>query len=235
VQGDDFAAALHSWGVTINTSAMVFHKTIETETESDDEIERAKKMPHIFVLNKYGQHVMVKTLNSLDGVLVPVLPVTVEKKADVKAVSIIPIPQDIEIWGETNFSSDKMPERDDKDLSPPFYGGAVAEKGKSRLVVLGSYRFASDGIIDTVDPVIRDKYRYEVNRFPANGELFMNSVYWLTGQEDWIALGSGDSTVNRIKPMSSGLLAFWHFGVLIIGLPALVIVAGIIMFIKRRD
>ena len=93
--------------------------------------------------------------------------VSTEKKPDVKATSIIPIPETTEVWGETDVeSTDRSPTRDDADIKGPFFGGAAAERGKSRLVVIGSYRFAADSIIDIPDPVIWEQYHYEVNRFP---------------------------------------------------------------------
>jgi hypothetical protein len=41
--------------------------------------------------------------------------------------------------------------------------------------------------------------------------------------------------VSRIEPMSAGVLTAWRVGVLTVGLPGLVIIAGILMYLKRRD
>ena len=57
----------------------------------------------------------------------------------------------------------------------------------------------------------------------------------MTGQEMWITLSADAMQINRIGPISPGMLGFWQYGVLLIGLPALVIAAGVLIFLKRRD
>jgi hypothetical protein len=121
------------------------------------------------------------------------------------------------------------------DMSPPLYGGAVVEKeGGGRLIVFGCIQFALNQIIGIPDPNLA-RQGILVARFPGNSELFLNSVFWLARQEPMISISPTAMEVSRIKEMSNGVLGFWRVGVLLILLPALVIVAGIMMFVKRRD
>jgi hypothetical protein len=121
------------------------------------------------------------------------------------------------------------------DMSPPLYGGAVVEKdGGGRLVVVGCIQFALNQIIGIPDPKLAQQ-GILVARFPGNSELLLNSVFWLARQEPMISISPTAMEVSRIKEISYGALAVWRVGVLLILLPCLVIVAGIVMFVKRRD
>ena len=89
----------------------------------------------------------------------------------------------------------------------------------------------TSGVIGFQDPDGRTRAR----RFPGNSELFMNSIYWLSRQETMIAISPAAMDVSRIGDMSRGAQSFWRVGVLLIGLPGLVIVAGAMVWFARRD
>ena len=50
-----------------------------------------------------------------------------------------------------------------------------------------------------------------------------------------IAISPAAMSVSRIGPMSRPAAGFWHVGVLLIGLPALVLAAGAAAYVSRRD
>ena len=79
------------------------------------------------------------------------------------------------------------------------------------------------------------RQKVEVARFPGNGELFTNSIFWLANQEKMIALSPSALDTPRIRPMAPEMLAFWRVGVLLIGLPALALAAGFIVWRSRQD
>jgi hypothetical protein len=74
-----------------------------------------------------------------------------------------------------------------------------------------------------------------VARYPANAELFANSVFWLSKMEPMIAISPSAMEVSRIASMSNTSLNIWRIGVLLIGLPGLVILAGALVYIARQD
>ena len=106
--------------------------------------------------------------------------------------------------------------------------------GGGRLIVFGCIQFALNQIIGIPDPNLA-RQGILVARFPGNSELFLNSVFWLAHQEPMISISPTAMEVSRIKEMNNGVLGFWRVGVLLILLPCLVIVAGIAMFVRRRD
>jgi hypothetical protein len=72
-------------------------------------------------------------------------------------------------------------------------------------------------------------------RFPGNVELFTNSIYWIAKMDTMIAISPTALEVPRVAPLSDGLLGFLRLGVLIIGMPLLVLIAGTFVYLKRRD
>ena len=126
---------------------------------------------------------LTKPLRSHKGLLAPLEVVRVTETKDVKMTAILPIPPATKAWGESNLSdleNDKAVFEPEKgDVAGPLYGGAAAEKANgARLVVIASPTFAFDDLVKRLDPA--DLRRgISAARFPANGELFRNSIFWL--------------------------------------------------------
>ena len=108
-------------------------------------------------------------------------------------------------------------------------------KDKGRLVVIGCARFPYNFLITLPDQKVFDRTGREVARFPGNGELFTNSIFWLAKMDKMIALSPSALDTPRIRPMSTGMLAFWRIGVLLIGLPLVAVVSGLLVWQARRD
>ena len=53
--------------------------------------------------------------------------------------------------------------------------------------------------------------------------------------EPMIAISPAAMEVSRIEPIKPGALKLWRDGLLMVGLPALVIVAGGLVWFARRD
>jgi len=244
-QGDALADALNDWGVTIHSDLVAVHEVVKTPSRASDPIEDALRVPMFFVIREYGDHMLTQPLRSLDSLFFPITPIETTPKAGYKTARILPVPQTLKIWGESNveaaMNSDDVKYDPPKgaakggDMSPPLFGGAVVEKeGGGRLVVVGCINFIANQILGFRDPGLAQQGIY-VYRFPGNSELFMNSVFWLARQETMISISPTAMEVSRIKEMNNGMLGFWRVGVLLVLLPALVIAAGIVVFVKRRD
>jgi hypothetical protein len=243
--GDAVPDALGEWGVTVHTDTVAVHEQVKSTGRSSDPIDEALRVQMIFVIHDYGDHMLTRPLKSLDSLMFPILPIETQARAGYKTTRILPVPQTLKIWGETNvegamngeeakYDAPKGAARGG-DMSPPLYGGAVVEKdGGGRLIVLGCIQFALNQIIGIPDPKLAQQ-GILVARFPGNSELFLNSVFWLARQEPMISISPTAMEVSRIKEMNSGVLGVWRVGVLLILLPCLVIAAGIVMFVKRRD
>jgi len=243
--GDALADALGDWGVSVHTDLVAVHEAIKSSAQATDMIEDAVRRQTFFVLREYGDHMLTQPLRSLDSLLFPITPIETTPRAGYKTTRILPVPQTLKIWGESNIDAaengDEVKYDPPKgaarggDMSGPIYGGAVVEKeGGGRLVVVGCINFIANQLIGFPDPNMARQGIF-VSRFPGNSELMMNSIFWLAHMEPMISISPTAMEVSRIKEINKGALEFWRVGVLLVLLPALVIVAGVVMFVKRRD
>src|SRR5439155_11581981 len=221
-QVDSMSDVLKDWGIEVHPEAIAVHQLIKTtEGRQVDIIEDALKYPFVFDIRNYGDHLITRPLQSLASMFLPLSPVKVAKQAPagVKLTPIIPLPEPGS-WGETDIDAlqnlTDVKFDDGKDVAGPLYGGAVAEKDKAgRLVVIASPMFAFDRWINEPDPNLIRRGLI-VSRFPANSELFNNSVFWLAKMEPMIAISPAAMEVARIEPMSDGALKFWRVGGLLV-------------------
>ena len=241
LRADNLTDVLKPWGIELHNDAVDVHEPIKAPEGSrkGDMVDEASKLPFIFDLRDYGDHPIVRPLRSLRSMLLPLLALKVNKVAGVTTTPIIPLPSNMKTWGETNLESfqDMSTLKYDQgtDIAPPLYGGAVAEKDKGgRLVVIASLQFAVDQYLNEPDPQLLAQ-RIFAARFPANGELFQNSIFWLAKMEPMIAISPAAMEVARIEPMSEGAKNFWKTGMLLIILPGLVVVAGAMVYFMRQD
>ncbi|HEX8522803.1 MAG TPA: hypothetical protein VF669_11140 [Tepidisphaeraceae bacterium] len=239
-QTDNFKDTLANWGIEVNTNAVAAHEPINVSggRENSDVLSQAAQYPFIFNIENYGDHMLTKPLRSMPGFFVPFELVKTTAAKDVTVTPIIPIPNQPTSWGETDLAAlneGKAVFDKDKDVEGPLFGGAVAErKDGGRVVVIACPTFAFDDWVTRPDPTLYRQGIY-ASRYPANAELFANSVFWLSKMEPMIAISPAAMEVSRISSMSDGALKAWRIGGLLVGLPALVIVAGGFVYFARRD
>ena len=248
-QVDNMAETLKEWGIEVNTNAVAVHQQIQaSEGRQGDAVEEAQRYPFVFDIRDYGDHMITRPLDSLSSFLVPMLavktvapatqPATTQPAATLKTTPIIPIPTNPPSWGETDLeslqSSDEIKFDEGTDIAQPIYGGAAAEKGNARLVVIASPMFAFDRYLQEPD-INMLRRGIVVSRFPGNAELFNNAVFWLSKMETMIAISPAAMEVSRIEPIKPAALRIWRDGVLMIGLPVAVILAGALVWFARRD
>jgi hypothetical protein len=238
---DNLADALKDWGVTVRTDLLIVHDPIATSAASSDFVDEARKNPIVFVLNHYGDNLITKPLVSLDSALVPLVPVVTAETPGYQSSAIVPIPNTPKSWGEHNvdaaLNNDPISFKPEEgDMAPPLYAGAVvqSDKGGGRLVALGSLQFIMNQLLNIRDPDLAAR-GIPAARFPANGDLFCNSVFWLAHMEPLIAISPEAMDVSRIGDMSDGVLRAWRVGLLIMGLPGAVILCGLLVYFARRD
>jgi hypothetical protein len=242
-QGDNFADATKEWGIEAHTDIFAAHEPAATGGgQSLDPVENAKRYPFIFVTNTYADHFLTRPLQSLDLFLPQVMPLTITHPAGYKTSPLVTLPEGS--WGERNVDAMMKgsvkfePGKDGApgDMPGPIHVAAASEneKGGNRLVVIGGLQMAVDDLLMLEDPVLAQR-DIRVLRFPGNGELVTNSVFWLAKQDPLIAISPAAMEVSRIAPMSNGTLQAWRIGALLIGLPGLVIAAGAFVYFARRD
>ena len=98
----------------------------------------------------------------------------------------------------------------------PLSVAAVATKDKSRIVVLGTSNIASNQFLN----------------LQGNRDFFLNTVSWLAEEEDQIAIRPRDAKQTPVFLSAQQWQAV--FLVPVVVLPALMLVAGIVVVVRRR-
>lgn len=244
----DLAGALGKWGITINPSAIAVHEAVRPaggQGAGTDVVEEIQRAPYIFVLNEYGNHLITRPMRSLDTILVENIALTTTSAPGASVAPLLTTPAGMKAWGETDI--EKLREDTSAEFNAAPAGGGTGDvagpvtlaaaserQGAGRLVVFGGLTWATNQALFFPDPELARK-GYMVTRFPGNAELFTNSVFWLAKMDTMIAISPSAMEVNRIDDMGKGALGFWRVGVLLIGLPLLVVAAGTMMYFRRRD
>jgi hypothetical protein len=104
-----------------------------------------------------------------------------------------------------------------------------------RLVVIGGYPFATSQLVTMPDSDMLQSNGMQIARLPGNAELFTDSIFWLGHMDSMLAISPQALQVARIGEMSPAKLAFWRIGFLTAGLPVMVMFAGLLVYIRRRD
>jgi ABC-type uncharacterized transport system involved in gliding motility auxiliary subunit len=173
---------------------------------------------------EYGQHIITSKLENISSQYPTVRSVTVNS-SDVPASRVDLVKTGGQSWAETDLEGiAENPEgasfEEDKDLAGPVSLAVAAEdfETQSRLVAFGDSDFANDS----------NYFAY------ANGDLLINSVDWLTGQEDIINLTPKNSTLRNIIPLQPMALNIILL-VTVILIPGLALLAGIYTWFNRRQ
>jgi hypothetical protein len=256
---DPTYAALHSMGLNCNTDDIIVHEVLPTTgRHTNDMVDAALQNSQLFfLLNYYGDHPIAKPLEGLDFVNAASCPMAVLPfvPPGVTATGLLPISQTPRSWAASGAAAILQstgqhitynPNPDpangrvagDVDNIPehPLFGAAASENTKgARLVAVGSYWFATSEPVDLPDIDMLEKHGVTVARLPGNSEFFVDSVFWLSHLDDMLAISPHALEVARIGHMSAGELRFWRLGVLTAGLPFAVIVAGLMVYVRRRD
>lgn len=196
--------------------------------------------PETIFTDSYGAHPIVEPLAGR-SVLMP-LARSVTRAATVPdGVEVDELVRtSAEAWGETDLSDLETIGAGDEDLSGPLAlgvaaswpvsspdeaepspeGDDVAEEAEpekeARLVVFGDFDFASD------DMVING----------ANAALLLNALNWLTEREQLLAIEPRSPEQTKLL-LSAGELSSIYWLILVL-MPGAAIVAGIVVYLKRR-
>jgi len=122
----------------------------------------------------------------------------------------------------SNLSTSEVNPADPNNKKGPFVLGAAGtyntgnSKSPGRFVVIGSSGFLTNGMIG----------------FQSNRDLALNSVNWLSSDEDLISIRPKEAEDRRLNVTQRQMNGFFYTD--IISIPILLIVGGIVIFAKRR-
>lgn len=143
-----------------------------------------------------------------------------EKRAE--GINIQPIAKTTaESWIESDLNSKKVKFNEGSDRKGPInimcaVTKKIDEKNEARMVVIGDSDFAGNNSIQSY----------------GNMDLLLNTINWLAGKEELIGIRSKPIERREIQ-LSATKLKFVLYSCVII-LPALSIIAGVIVWLRRR-
>jgi len=198
---------LQSWGVTLD-------KDLVLENTALVAIYGPQNPP----VNRYEDHPIV---NDLKGsyTIMPIVRSLEVKNAGKSTVSKLFSTSDGAV-ATSDLKSGSVSIDDPKNKKGPFVLGAAGnyDTGKpnegGRFVVIGTSGFVANDTISTA----------------LNRDLALNTINWLSSDEDLISIRPKEPEDRRLDPRGTNLILYSDF----FGIPLLIIVAGIAVFLKRR-
>jgi len=192
------------WGIQLNNDIVV-----DTNSPSS---------PFFAVAAEYSAHPITEKMQGIAAIFPYSRSLTISEGSAITPL-VYTIPNS---WGETNFNgieNQDLTYDEGADQPGPMLLGAAAENGTtgSRLVLFGSSSFAQDSNFD----------------FSGNGDMLVNSIDWLAGQDSIIGITENESTMRTFDPPGSTqvILLVLTTSCLI---PLAVIIGGVYTWVMRR-
>jgi ABC-type uncharacterized transport system len=218
---------LATWGLTPQTDRIIL-KQVQLANRQTDNV-------GFFLIDTWPKSLPITTaLSGMQGVIELASPILVGKDDKTTHYPLIELTEK-RMWTHSDLSSQQAI-RDAKfseaDSAESFTVGVASEQDGQRLVTVATPAWASDSIagLGLLGPGTAEMFGA---RFPANSELFVNSVFWLAGLEDLIAASPRSQDVPRINDMTAQTL-WWHQTALLAGMPATALLLGLGVWWTRR-
>lgn len=207
----DLVNLLESWGVTPDKDLVL---------EENPMAQLFGFGPEIPLVNNYGSQPIVSDLkNTFTGF--PVVR-SLQVKSTGKTTVDTLFSTTSHAIATTHLDTNEVNPADPSNKKGPFVLGAAGtyDTGKpsdpGRFVVIGSSGFLDNSMIG----------------FQANRDLAMNTVNWLSSDEDLISIRPKQPEDRRLTVNQSQMNEFFYLD--IIAIPVLIIFGGIAIFLKRR-
>ncbi|MCA9244596.1 MAG: hypothetical protein KDA32_11605 [Phycisphaerales bacterium] len=190
----------------------------------------------------YEPHPIVNPLTSMATGMINAAPLELTEKAPegVKTRTVmLEVPATDDVWAidlreplDAQAESGLAPR--DGDLRPPFPLGVAIETDHSKVVIYANDQFVADGLAFASRPVQVGGLVFQAAAFPANKEILINTLHWLTGNADRIAVGPRGLDAPRLDRLKPGAtLDFLRLFIVAIW-PALALVVGAGVWMSRR-
>jgi ABC-type uncharacterized transport system involved in gliding motility auxiliary subunit len=169
----------------------------------------------------YGSSEITKPLNNVVTVFPTARSVTM-KAGSTSSTGVTLVSTSTQSWAETDFAAlaeNKVAFDAAKDTPGPIPLAVSAQdtSKNSHLVVIGDADFADDTFFAQY----------------GNGDFFVNTIDWASGQQNIISLTPKQSTTRIIVTPQGYMMNLIFLGVVIV-LPGLVLFSGILTWIQRR-
>jgi len=216
------------FGVTPKWDALAVHSSVVDPSTG------AEKADEQVVIAAYANHPITQSMNALPSMFFMAAPLMIkgDLPEGVTAEALASLPNRPDYWAETNLMSfqrgvAKRDTAEDLTGSLPLAVAATRKvgSGEQKVVMFGCATIAQSRVAFARDFLGREW-------FPGNAELFVNSVLWVSGSEHLITVSPEALQARRIGDPGAWMLPL-QIG-LIGGLPVVVLVAGIVVYLIRR-
>ncbi len=233
-QGVPYADLFATFGVEATFNAVAVQSVVVDAAGTEE------ALPQIQITD-YPSHEITDPVGALPSMLLTASPLEV-KEAPGEALSLSPLielPAGRNYWADTVIM-EAMQRQATFDAAEDIPGPvplalAVTRQtggGEQKVVLFGDADFAQDRVAFYRNPVLlRDRIEMQY-QFPGNAEVFLNACLWVSGSEHLIAVSPEAIQARRI-----GDLGGWQLPIqilIIAGLPALVLGAGLLVYLIRR-
>ncbi len=191
-------------------------------------------------------HPITEPLQASPAGLDATCPLEIMSDADrpegVQADPLIMVRESDDIWAvtdlqqlNTDFRELMGTRRREGDIAPPFPLAVAASKDDQRLVVFASRTFVTNPMIEQPGGFAMTGAGLQAYpAYPANPDLMINALHWLTDNADRIAVGPQATDIPRLdKLKNDAWLSFWRVFLVAIW-PALALLTGGGVWLFRR-
>lgn len=220
---DPVNEALGEWGINVQSASMVMNEVVTSDrgTGADPTVR----------ISTWPQDLPVtEALSGSAGVFASASPIDI-KKTDGITVYPLAVAHGKRMWAQKNLR-EQNPKYSADDAADAFTLAVAAARGKQRIAVFADPVWATDQIINfgMLGP---NTAQMVGAMFPANSELFVNSVFWLSHMDEMIAASARSQDIRRIGEITPGQMMALRWGVLA-GMPLVIFAIGIGVGLKRR-
>jgi hypothetical protein len=225
---------LKPWGIQPQLDRVVLQ--MQHRSGGPDQASRQHR-----VNNWPGELKITQAIGAMQGVFIQPSPIKLSETDGITYDPLVRLTGD-RLWAETDMQAISQPANAqfDQAKSADSYTVGVAAKKKqgARLIAVADPAWANDMI--TTAGLVGGRIMPRMAEltgaaFPANSELFVNSVYWLAGMDELIAASPRTQDVPRVNPDLTQAQLYSYRTFVLAGLPALAIALGVgVWFVRRR-
>jgi hypothetical protein len=236
-QADPLVSLLEPWGITPQLDRALMR--MEQQPNRQDRAVAQHEVRHW----PTGQDALPVTqaLGGMGGVFLRASPLKLGETAGVEHYPLVRLSGD-RLWAESDMETLSNPQSasfKESTASSSFLIGAAAKRDGQRLVTVADQVWATDTITTAGrlgGQIVPQMAEFAGAAFPANSELFVNSVFWLAGLDHLIAASPRTQDIRRIDEEMSQTALFTYRWVTIGGLPLAALTLGLgVWFVRRRD
>jgi hypothetical protein len=247
--GYDFNEFLkQDWGIDVLSDFLVMWFMPSPE-KRDLYWPRMQRAPTLITTDvvRFTDHPIVRPLQASAGALRSTAPLRLLSgdlaPKNVQLEPLLQVERTTDVWAvrdavklSEDFRQRNGTFRREDDLPPPFpvAVAGVNSETSARIVVFGSESFAEDSLTNLPGIGMSGGAFVAYLLYPANTDLFLNALHWLTNDSDRIAVGPRTSSVPRLDRLKEGAEANLVRVFIAVIWPALALLVGGGVWLLRR-